>query len=120
MATKKEQQAKAREEAALILSEEDYLKLIEAIDKGKEVMFNYNKLSGGTWLYRAVKPVGFAYAGKVYFWGEHKIHNRGHSFRAWELSEVYVYGNIIEALININKYYRFWNGMQAGITTIRI
>ncbi|HDO25498.1 MAG TPA: hypothetical protein ENG95_02485 [Nitrospirae bacterium] len=119
MGWKREEQTEAtKEEAKLILSEKDYSLIIEAIKREKETMFIYNKLSGGTWLYRSVKPTGFVFTGEVYLWAYHKIHHRGHSFRAWEISSVYVYGNIIEAIINPGKYKRFWNGLQASITTL--
>ena len=117
MATKEEKKIIAREMAALVLDPNDYNNLIEAIDREKTVMFVYNKLSGGTWRYKAIEPIEFVFTGRVYLWAYHTVHKRGHSFRAWEISQVYVYGDIVEALLNIERFRRFWDGTQTGIRT---
>ena len=113
-----EQERKTIEAAKLILSEEDFNEIMRAIKYRKETMFIYNKREGGTWLYRQVRPTHFMLARKVYLWSGHKIHHGGHSFRAWEISHVYVYGHIVEALLDMNRYKRFWNGLQSGLTTL--
>ena len=107
----------AMEEARKVLAEEDYNNIITAIEEERAIMFKYKPLRGGKWWYRAVIPTGFIYAEDVYLWAYHVLHKKEHSFRAWEIFNVILYVDIVEAVMDMQKHQFWWSGEMAGEAT---
>jgi predicted DNA-binding transcriptional regulator YafY len=124
-----EYEALSEEKATEILKDDDYKKLVRAINKKEKVSFTYTDKNAKRKIYRAVIPKRFFFTpgwseppveGAVYLWGYHLLHLRNHSFRADRIKDVDFFPTIIQALTDPGKYSYYWKGPTASIQTEKL
>lgn len=98
----------------------DYEVLTTAMQRGDIVLFDYLDKADVLWRYRRVHPRDFFAAGKVYLNAWHDLHKSNHTFRAWAISNVATLGNLIDAIIDMERYKEFWDGSSMALETTLI
>ncbi len=110
----------ARDEAQKILTPKDYATIIEAIETNTTITFDYIRTDTFKGRYHLVLPIEFFLAQNIYLQAYHQLHDRNHTFKAWQITNVHHTGDIIRALLNMEKYRHWWDGTTLKPETIQI
>lgn len=135
-------EAACREEAKKLLSPEDYNAMVYSMSFSTLVLFDYlcdkqflegrcqgeETIDQGIWLtYRRVLPRDFVCSKvegeeqpRIYVWAYHELHKTKESFRAWAIKNVRETGNIIVALLDMQKYKTWWDGSALSYETTKM
>lgn len=136
---RKEFEASCKEEAKKLLTPEDYNALVYSMNFSTLVLFDYlcdrqfsegrcqgEKTAGpGIWLtYRRVLQKDFICSQvegeekpRIYIWAYHELHGTKETFRAEAIKNVRDAGNVIVALLDMQKYKTWWDGSALSYET---